>query len=59
MYSDNSTVGVHSIVYSVLWLVSVHEVVMLITEKDGGVYNALRKSTRRSHMENKVRQETT
>jgi len=25
----------------------------LITEKDGGVYNALRKSTRRSHMENK------
>ena len=28
--------------------------VMLITDKDGGVYNALRKSTRRSHMDNKV-----
>ena len=27
---------------------------MLITDKDGGVYNALRKSTRRSHMDNKV-----
>ena len=28
---------------------------MLITEQDGGVYNAIRKSARKSHMENKVR----